>query len=315
MQEDLSVFRKYQKQLCDFANHKAGKQFLGLDTERIDKRPVSAVLPNGIMLAKEHGFNQAHIYIGQPHILHKLGLALSALDIARSWNNSLHELQGLFHYTGLAKNDFIYPLIHFATVKNVAAGDGTCQDSQAVSWAAMRALATAPALTVIYDDTSWTTSNANYLISRAFIPADFSSLSARVAAISFFGYVLATTQLASSAMAIVPTAQASIASLAATDFANVTVNSSPEYCARQNHGTDNFPLNAYKEIVFNATGITAAQNAMTGSFKAGYRSSFDLDNTDPSSVQGERMVKFDASDGTNIPYYSLTLASAIIGFI
>ncbi len=160
-------------------------------------------------------------------------------------------------------------------------GDGYVRNTGTSSWATLRSAGSGTAafpsgsgVNVYADSLSDFT---NRYIDRGFIAFDTSSIGSgtTISSASLWIYVLSHAADAGGSFAIVSGTQASTSTLATSDFSAV---GSTEFCTRVGFGlTDN----AWKEVVLNASGIAAINK--TGTTKFALRSSFDLDNSEPTS--------------------------------
>lgn len=200
-----------------------------------------------------------------------------------------------------------------STTIYASAGDGHIDsyDTHTNGWASARnganlnAVGGAGTGYLVYVDRGTTFADATYYSYRSFFPFDLASLSgATITAATFNVYVISriTAGSMASSLYLCGSSQASISSLATSDFSTA---GSTEF-ATTHPTVASVSTGAYLSLTLNASGLAALTPG--GTAKLCVRNSYDWSNTDPSydfSANYDGLT-IDTSEDTNKPYLSIT---------
>jgi hypothetical protein len=264
------LFSKYQKPLLKFANHPFGRKFLGIN----EKEKLCRILPNGYNWLNKDSL-KGKLYLNNA-IANKLGLALTALDIAE-----LRDVKSFLYYLGLNKRPFYTPMVHFANI-NVSAHTNTFNSVYKGDSATWSTTHDAVAGVGVYPDVGIRAytgiSSSNYVIERSFFSVDTSTIVGTISVASLYFYFSAKTATSTSSI-YEGTQSTDTGNLAVADFDNCGTTS---YLTPVLTNTDQV-TNAFTQLALNATGIAAINQS--GYTKFSFRNAqYDVADSAPPGI-------------------------------
>ena len=276
-----NLFKRYQKELVRLANNPFGRRFLDIP----HKEKIIKVTPNSYHFI--NGSKITAIIRCYPLYARKLAAALSSLEILNTLPQyfKMDKYRSLLNYSGLLKNSIFPQILLVESNLYSSAGDGDAghQTATSSSWAICRAGAgtvSNPTSAGTLVTNSRAQGSDQFLCYRGFLPFITSGLGsqATVTAAVLNIYGLATTANPDGvSLVLILTTQASISTLANSDYANVTVDSPAEGASR--FAVSGWSVSAYNQMTLNATGRGWIN--ITGNTLLGLRDSQDVDNTIP----------------------------------
>jgi len=318
------LFGKYQQPLLKLANHSLGRKFLDIDQKVPKNQKIDFIVPEGVLWQTKKNEYKYLAHIGRPQMAHRLGYALSSLEIIKGYKDKftknlfdIGDLNGLLNYAGI-DNRFRHSLPQIMLDNyNIEGTDGTCLNNQSGSnWNTCHDFAggNAPNQGTILVKTSFGGANY-YSIYRGFAPTNYTSLAAgTIAELIWTMYCSGTSDTVNNAFGYVQmvglTTQANggTGDLLNTDYNKCASVDSPTVVSGKLDTTD--ASVGWETLTANAAGLIQANAALGGYLLSGCRTGWDIeDETYPASSNNNN-VGFHGSGGANTPYADTTLSVA-----
>lgn len=315
--KNKQLFEKYKRLIIPFVNSPLGRGFTGISHhQEIRNKEIVAVTPNSIIVPASQGGYLA-ITRGYELFAKKLTSALLSIEIFEDW---LQEKQRklipraslLSHFLGINPQSRFPTIMLDSATTYSSAGDGATLAGPEATWSAVRDKEDA-------NSTSTTNTEMNIVNSLFAGPAYYCERIHIVYDTSFIGSggtvsactqnLYQTTKGISNALtvAIQEDARADPASLSASDYGAITLNTPTEWATRV--AAASISDNAYFTHTFNATGLAGV--SVTGFTKICARGgSRDVDNLAPTAENIYRISTSEIASTTQDPYLSITYTPA-----
>jgi len=333
MKEFDYLFKKFQKPLLDLANHRYGRQFLGIRTDINQNLKIVSLLSNAALFYKNNvrkidGFYrpviEGHFYCGREVFAEKLWFGLQCLDILSSIpkyaKNKYQDLTSLLYYLfrkdNLNFNEFKYPFLFFTT------GDFNCGTGFGFAginfdtWANVHnATDAAYAYVNAGGYIAVSASSDTYLIRRFWCPANTSGIGAGSSIDSgtldlwIFSEIVDDNIGSYRYSALVgPTTQADPSTLTTADYDTCGATHSPNVWS-DNLNLSSMTLDQYNSWTLNTAG--KAGISKTGTSLFGLRMGFDIVDSKPVAEGHQRFYFYGPTDSGKEPHFTITYTPAV----
>lgn len=285
-----------QKELLKAANTPGGKYLLAKMTDGLPiVGEIIKIDPNGYHVYKgiqdETILVEAHFFSGD-YVMGLLMPVIDILDIAKEYKPIDNFTQAFHHYANLERNRKYPEIFLLTSTFNPGAGDGTIRghdgsgnwnnvrniiDTGNPGGSTVEATAGTATTTIIYAGES----DRQYLYRGLFPFATSLPSNATITSSGTKLRIYVTSAASPDAMTIglVQTTQASISSMATTDYHAMTINSPTEGATRLTMST--LSTNAYNEWLANSNLVSWI--SLSGNTKLALRTSGDIDNVAPTN--------------------------------
>jgi len=295
--DKYQVFQRFQKSILAVANNSFGRKYLGIAHEVPKDKRIVMASPNGYAFATGRDVKISGVW--QPELTarfrcydllgKRLELGLKVATISPF----------------IATNPQFAPVMFGITTSFFAgAGDGDVANRNVASFSACRGATTGTTLNQGGDvrTLEFTIFSGNYYIGRAFYPTDTTALTSSAvitaATLNVYGGT-ASTNADSQSIGLTANTQADPATLATTDFNDITLDSPTEGATHKTYAS--WTNSAYNAFALNATGLTFISK--TGYTKIGLRATGDINNGVPTVGENYIHASSSATAGTsNDPY-------------
>lgn len=306
-----SFFERYQKELLEVSNSDSGRSLFQIP----QREKIVKIVPNGYFIEIEKNIFQGFLRCYDLYA----GIVAGNSLIKRKKLKKESSILPFISRKSRSFDPFFY--LPMAVDFYAAAGDGviTRAVNPPTTWADQRDDATSAS----HDHTSGAVATGSMFLfgtdrylRRLFFPVDTSSINGTITAATLKIYTISRTAVGTGENQVICKMQLATATeIVDGDYDGYDSLDTPaEWSSRVAHTTPT--LSAYHSWIFNATGI--AQISKTGVTHCGMRSSRDIDNDDPDSLDNYTLeiATSEASGTSTDPFLTVMLAGggALFGF-